>query len=277
MFKGINKDNPVIAWWSGGIASAVTCQLCVEWFGVDNVKVVFIDTHNEHPGTYKFLTECENWYGLKIETISHPTYKNIQDVWYDNLSLNIAKGAKCSEVLKISVRQQYIKRQAFSYQAFGYDITEVQRAKDMKASNYHLNPIFPLVYQLMDKKDCLRTVQKANNIFLSINVPDSYKMGYANNNCFQTGCVKGGIGYWQKIQKDFPEKFAAMAKVEHELTDMKGQPVTICKDQSKDGGLVFLLPHPNYPSMKDISMMKGRPPEPLMECNGFCNPLNPEP
>ena len=49
------------------------------------------------------------------------------------------------------------------------------------------------------------------------------------------------------------------------------------KDQSKEGGLVFLKPHPDYPTIKDISMMKGREPEPLFECNGFCgtNDLTP--
>ena len=62
-----------------------------------------------------------------------------------------------------------------------------------------------------------------------------------------------------------------MAMREHEITDLKGEPVTICKDQSKGGGLVFLKPHPKYPDMKDISMMKGRPPEMLIECNGFCS------
>lgn len=91
-----------------------------------------------------------------------------------------------------------------------------------------------------------------------------------NNNCWNTGCVQGGIGYWQKIQRDDIEKFDRMAKVEHELTDLKGEPVTMLKDQSKGGGLVFLKPHPKYPGMKDISMMKGREPKPLFECNGFC-------
>ena len=76
------------------------------------------------------------------------------------------------------------------------------------------------------------------------------------------------------MAKDFPEKFDAMAAREHRYTDMKGEPVTICKDQSKGGGLVFLKPHPKYPFMKDISMMKGRMPEPLMECNGFCGVAN---
>jgi hypothetical protein len=66
--------------------------------------------------------------------------------------------------------------------------------------------------------------------------------------------------------------------MEHELTEAKGQPVTMLKDQSEAGGLVFLKPHPQYPLMKDISMMKGRPPKPLFECNGFCgiNDLSPK-
>jgi len=48
----INKEFPVIAWWSGGVASAVTCKICVDWFGIDNVRIVFIDTKNEDDDTY---------------------------------------------------------------------------------------------------------------------------------------------------------------------------------------------------------------------------------
>lgn len=266
----ISSEYPIIAWWSGGVASAVTCRICIEWFGVENVRLVFIDTHNEHPDTYRFLSDCERWYNSKIETICHPTYTDIRDVWYDHLSLNISKGAKCSEVLKIQVRQQFIKKNPFSFQAFGFDVTELERAKNMQKNNPHLRPIFPLIAQLMNKKDCIKTIQKANNLFLNIEVPITYKLGFQNNNCFQTGCVKGGIGYWQKIQTESPEKFDAMAIVEHDLTNLKGEPVTICKDQSKGGGLIFLKPHPNYPNMKDISMINGKQPESLMECNGFC-------
>lgn len=42
-----------------------------------------------------------------------------------------------------------------------------------------------------------------------------YDMGYNNNNCI--GCVKGGMGYWNKIRKDFPEVFAARAKLERDI------------------------------------------------------------
>ena len=244
-------------------------------FGVDNVRVVFIDTKNEDDDTYRFKAECEQWYGCTIESIFSTEYDSIEDIWYDNLTLGLAKGAKCSEVLKIKVRQQFSKQNRFSYQAFGYDNDETGRAADMKNNNSHLRPIFPLLMFWLNKFECIKFIQKANSLFLTITVPITYRLGLENNNCFKTGCVQGGIGYWQWMQVNQPPKFDAMAIREHEITDLKGEPVTICKDQSKGGGLVFLKPHPKYPHMKDISMMKGRPPEMLMECNGFCS--TPEP
>ena len=86
---------------------------------------------------------------------------------------------------------------------------------------------------------------------------------------------KGGIGYWQKMKKDFPDKFDKMAEMEHKLTDLKGKPVTMLKDQSKfakESGnvLVFLKKHPNYPELKSIDEMPECKVEPLFECNGFC-------
>jgi hypothetical protein len=65
-----------------------------------------------------------------------------------------------------------------------------------------------------------------------------------------------------------------MAAREHKFTNIAGEPRTICKDQSKGGGFVFLSPHPDYPNIKDISMMRGREPEPLIECFGFCSTIN---
>ena len=42
-----------------------------------------------------------------------------------------------------------------------------------------------------------------------------YDLGYPNNNCI--GCVKGGMGYWNKIRVDFPEVFAQRAKQERAI------------------------------------------------------------
>jgi len=42
--------------------------------------------------------------------------------------------------------------------------------------------------------------------------PTMYTLGYNNNNCI--GCVKGGMGYWNKIRTDFPGHFKKMADAE---------------------------------------------------------------
>ena len=56
-----------------------------------------------------------------------------------------------------------------------------------------------------------------------------YKMGYNNNNCI--GCVKGGMGYWNKIRIDFPDKFNEVANIERQIG------ATCLKDEN---GKIFL-------------------------------------
>ena len=268
----------IVGWWSGGVTSAVTCYLCIKLFGRNNCRFIFIDTKNEDDDTYRFKADCNKWYGegwqwKDIETITDigNKYESIQDVWMKHKSLNVAHGAICSSELKRRVREKWQKDNEYTYQAFGFDIDEVKRAKSIKMNHPKTKPIFPLLMFGLQKKDCLDILAEHN-----IEPPKMYKLGFLNNNCFKTGCVQGGIGYWQKIAREYPDKFNTMADMEHKLTDVRGEPVTMLKDQSaeaiKSGNkLVFLKPHPKYPHIKDLSMMEGREPKPLMECNGFCS------
>lgn len=262
-------EDKIIGWWSGGVTSAVTCKLCIDLYGLENVRLIFIDTFNEDDDTYRFKKDCEEWYGKDIETITNigkdEKYQKIQDVWFRFKSLNISAGAICSSELKRELRKKWQKDNNFLHQAFGFDVSELNRAKSM-VNNYRdtAKPIFPLLMYGYTKQDCVQIIIKEG-----LKMPRAYVLGFLNNNCLKTGCVQGGIGYWQKMKRDIPENFDNMAKVEHDLTDMKGQPVTMIRDQSKGGGLVFLKPHKDYPLLKDISMMKGREPKPLMDCNGL--------
>lgn len=264
------KDNPCIAWWSGGVTSAVTCHLCIQWYGVENVRIIFLDTHNEDDGTYVFKSQCEVWYEKEIETLCSDKFFSVDDVWNHYLSLNVATGAICSDELKRQVRYKFEESNVFHSQAFGFTIEEIKRAKGMKMNNPQARPFFPLINELLTKQECIRIIQKNNNLFHQLDIPRSYTEGFQNNNCFKTGCVQGGIGYWKKMQIEYPEKFNSMADREHRLTISSGRPITILKDQSKQGGLVFLKKNPLYPNMKCIDDMKARPVESLMECNGFC-------
>lgn len=258
-------DRPVIAWWSGGVTSAVACKIAIDIFGIDNVLLIFIDTFNEDKDTYRFKEDCQRWYGKDIEIASRSEYKNIKEVWYKYNSLNVAHGAICSSELKRDLRIKILAETPHSFNVFGFDIDEPKRAKAMAKNYPDIQPVFPLLMFGKTKSDCIDDLEDAG-----IEIPRAYRMGLNNNNCLNTGCVQGDIGYWQLMRILIPENFYSMAKVEHDLTNRKGSPVTMLKDQGKDGGLVFLLPHPDYPHIKDISMMKGRQPKPLTDCNGFC-------
>lgn len=262
-----NRMEKIIGWWSGGITSAVACKIGVDLYGKENMRIIFIDTMNEHEDTYRFMKDCAEWYGIEIETIKHDKFNSIEEVWIKNKALNNATGAICSSTLKKTVREKWQKDNTWEYQIFGFDLKESKRALGMVLNHPKTKPIFPLMMYGLNKEDCIKRVQEANII-----VPSAYTLGYLNNNCLgkNFGCVQGGIGYWQKILRDNKEAFDKRAELEHKLTDLKGKPVTMLKDQSKGGGLVFLKPHPDYPDIKDITMMKGREPKPLVDCNGFC-------
>ena len=262
-----NRMEKIIGWWSGGITSAVACKIGVDLYGKENMRIIFIDTMNEHDDTYRFMKDCAEWYGIEIETIKHDKFNSIEEVWIKNKALNNATGAICSSTLKKTVREKWQKDNTWEHQIFGFDLKESKRALGMVLNHPKTKPIFPLMMYGLNKEDCIKRVQEANII-----VPSAYTLGYLNNNCLgkNFGCVQGGIGYWQKILRDNKEAFDKRAELEHKLTDLKGKPVTMLKDQSKGGGLVFLKPHPDYPDIKDITMMKGREPKPLVDCNGFC-------
>jgi len=242
-----------------------------------------LNTGNEHDDTYRFLEDCEKWYGTPIKLLKSNDYKDIQETWYRHNSLNTASGAICSYMLKRKVREKWEKENDYDHQVFGFefDHKEKNRAKALKLNHPHTNPIFPLIEAEMNKNDCLKYV-----IQNGIAIPITYALGFRNNNCLKTGCVQGGVGYWKKIQKEMPELFERMAKVEHDLTNKKGSPVTMLKDQSKKAQnkakeckyahLVFLKPNPNYTELKSLNDMRGKEVRPLQECNGFCgtNDLN---
>lgn len=145
----------------------------------------------------------------------------------------------------------------------------------MKLNYPNAKAIFPLLLLGYNKEDCIEVVKHAG-----IEIPMSYKMGFSNNNCLETYCIQGGIGYWQKVERDDIVKFDNMADLEHYLTDLKGEPVTMLKDQSNEAkarkkenpksDLVFLKPHPDYPQNKSLRDMAPQEVKPLFDCNGMC-------
>lgn len=202
----------IIGWWSAGVTSAVACKLAIEQYGTDNVRLVYIDIDSAHPDNKRFKNECENWYGKEIETYQSNKYSNQFDVIEETGFINSPYGARCSMELKKAVRRHIERTIPYDGQIFGFEYSkkEINRALRFKDRYPNAKPLFPLISAKLTKKNALYILASAE-----ISRPAMYKMGYSNNNCI--GCVKGGIGYWNKIRIDFPECFERMAKLERNI------------------------------------------------------------
>jgi len=200
----------IISWFSGGITSAVATKIALSIY--DDVVPIFIETGGHHKDMPRFVHDCETWFGCKIEVLQDTRFKDHIDLCEKLKVVNFVAGAECSRTLKKRVRQKYEKNLDFDGQVFGFEFekAQVNRAIRFKEQNPQTLPLFPLIEKQIDKSACMAMVEKAG-----IELPVMYKLGYANNNC--VGCVKGGMGYWNKIRQDFPEQFDRMAKVERKL------------------------------------------------------------
>lgn len=184
------------------------------------MQLYYFETGTHHSDNSRFIGDCEKWYGQKIHVLQSAKYKSVDELIVKRRYLNGPSGALCTAELKKSLRQEIEKLVPFEAQVFGFDYStkEVRRAERFSTEYPSAKATYPLLDKKLTKIDCMKRLTDAG-----INLPMMYKLGYHNNNCI--GCVKGGMGYWNKIRRDFPETFALMAKRERELgrSCIKGQ------------------------------------------------------
>ena len=210
----------VVCWFSCGVTSAVAAKLAMDAFPGHEMHVCYCDTGSEHPDNARFLKDCEEWIGHSIEILHSPDYHDIWDVFEKTGWLVGPQGARCTTELKKRVRVAY--QQPDDVHVFGFDTGERKRADRFLHVNHDLRVSLPLIEQSFSKADCVAEILRAG-----LELPEMYRLGYPNNNC--VGCVKGQLGYWNKIRVDFPQVFEHMSQVERHLD------VAICKSYAGDG------------------------------------------
>jgi len=231
----------IVCWFSCGAASAVATKIAIsELKEGQELIIAYTEVIEEHTDNKRFLADCEKWFGRKILILGNDKYERSIYKVFEKQFIKTPKGSPCTRTLKKSVRQKF--EQVNDRQVFGYTAEEQTRLDRFIDANNDVDIWTPLIDKGLGKEDCLAMLKNAG-----IELPMMYKLGYHNNNCI--GCVKGGMGYWNKIKVDFPEHFDKMAKLER----FKNQKVF------KDRFLDELKPTDgNYPS------------EPNIECSIFC-------
>lgn len=234
----------VLCHFSCGAPSAVATKLAIQKYGKERITIININIQEEHPDNQRFLKDCEEWFGMPVTTVQNEKYNgSIYEVFKQGYLKGIY-GAPCTTQLKRKVRESF--QCDDDIHVFGFTLDEEQRAQDFNDRNEALATEWILIEQGINRNDCLGILQG-----VGIEIPMMYKLGYNNNNC--VGCVKGGMGYWNKIRKDFPDVFVRMSMVERDIGH------AILKDKC---GAVWLDElDPNRGRMSD---------EPDIECSLIC-------
>ena len=192
-----------VAWFSCGAASAAAAKIAVEEH--PGTIVVRCNVKNEHEDNDRFARDVSKWLGKEIIELSSDKYADCWDVWFKRRYLNGPGGALCTVEMKKKLRQRF--QLPDDIQIFGFTKKEEGRAARFLDNNVEVYADFPLIRKGLTKKDCFKKIQAAG-----IELPMMYRLGYNNANCI--GCVKGGMGYWNKVRRDFPEVFNKMAALE---------------------------------------------------------------
>jgi hypothetical protein len=205
----VSEKQRKICWFSCGAASAVATRIALQDKAPnEEILIYYCDTGSEHPDSIRFLKDCEKWFGRSIHILKSDNYEDVWEVWEKEKWLIGPKGARCTIEMKKKMR--YSVEHIDDIQVWGYDISESERAERFKIQNPDMHISLPLIDNKVTKEECFAVLRNAG-----IELPAMYRMGYKNNNCI--GCVKGGMGYWNKIRKDFPEVFNRMAILERKL------------------------------------------------------------
>lgn len=192
-------------WFSAGAASAVAAKLAL---AEGPAVIAYTNPGSEHPDNERFIRDCEEWFGQKVIRLRSARYKDTWAVWQERRWLNGPGGALCTVELKKRVRMDF--QRADDVQVFGYTAEETDRYERFCDNNPEVELWCPLIDEGLTHADTLAMVDRAG-----IKLPVLYLLGYGHNNCIP--CVKGGMGYWNKVRRDFPAEFDRMALLEREI------------------------------------------------------------
>lgn len=235
-----------ICWISAGVSSFIAGWLARET--VD--EYIYIDIADQHPDSMRFIKDCEKALGKPIQVLRSKQYRCVEDcIRVFGAVRNVRKYFyPCTNWLKKRVRKEWEethKGEKITY-VWGMDMNEQHRADRLAEGMPEFEHEFPLLEHQLTKAE-------AHGILANLGIkrPIMYDMGYSNNNC--VGCVRGGIGYWNKIRVDFPDVFASRARMERDIGN------TILHDKN---GQIWL---------DELDPARGKMADEIMgECDIFC-------
>lgn len=195
-----------VSYFSSGVSSAVATKLYIDKIE----RIIYTHIDDQHPDSLRFVKDCEEWFGKPIEIIQSG-YKTVDEVCRKQRWFSSPRGAVCTSMLKVLVKKKFEYEMGDNLTiVWGLDLNEKHRDDRIISRMPNNNHVFPLIDAGLTKEETHKILKASG-----IKRPKMYELGYNNNNCI--GCIKGGVGYWNKIRIDFPEVFASRSKLERDI------------------------------------------------------------
>ena len=205
----------VVVGFSGGVTSAWCAGWALRTFPKEEVILLFHDTKEEDPDTYRFLREMAAKLDCPITERSDG--RSVTELIYDENMLPSNRVPFCSRKLKIEPGIAFVaelKAQGVTeiVKVFGFSHREPQRIQTQTALGWQqgFTAVFPLVDECIPKWKAADWCQCT----MGVTLPRMYAWS-EHANC--VGCVRGGKEYWLSVKENAPEVFEQRMKLEKEF------------------------------------------------------------
>lgn len=204
----------VIVGFSGGVTSAWCAGWALRTYPREEVTLLFHDTKEEHPDTYRFLREMAAALGMPV--VERSDGRSVTELFRDEGYLGNGQNTFCSRILKAAQGSRYVEELRAAgateiIKVIGYSRNEPARVTRMvgRCATEGITPVFPLISENVTK-------QQATDWCIAQGVKPSAMYCWAeHSNCI--GCVKGGKAYWIAVAENHPEVFAQRVALEEEF------------------------------------------------------------
>lgn len=208
------RPRRVVVGFSGGVTSAWCAGWALRTYPRDEVVLLWHDTKEEDPDTYRFLREMAA--ALEMPITERSDGRSVTELFREEGFLGNGQNTMCSRVLKAAQGSKYIaelKADGFDVvKVIGYSAQEPDRVGRMvgHAVVEGFTPRFPVIEEGVTKQQC------ADWCACEMKVPPSAMYEHFDHaNCI--GCVKGGYAYWLKVAEVYPAVYEQRAQLEDEF------------------------------------------------------------
>lgn len=209
----ITPNTKIVVGFSGGVTSAWCAGWALRKYSREDVVLLWHDTKEEHPDTYRFLHEMAA--ALDMPITERSDGRSVTELFRDEGFLGNNQNSMCSRTLKAEQFERYaqeLRGQGFGVlKVLGYSAREWQRMQRAiaRAEQGGYQVAFPVAAEGVSK-------QETADWCLAQGVRPSAMYCWAEHaNC--VGCVKGGRAYWLAVAQHAPDVFEQRAALEEEF------------------------------------------------------------